>query len=286
MTYAIDYEENRAVFALELMQSDIDALPDGVVSAEEALAILSPLFDVFGRLFYNAKVALTKGFSGFRRSELRAYHESHKHSLKPLLNNAALFIDYKVASPRGMTATYHETATVITDLFAKVDIKDTVKDSLVFLMTLNNIDTKTLKDKVDAISKLATHINKVTRASVESELGRVFKTSNQLEDVSGTKVFGSSIGVTKAFEAILGFEHHYDQAQKMLKETDRIDAQLAEIITVLRSAGDVDTRFLKAMHSFVYNLAVQIDMYGALLAVCQNVEHAFVHALHRVRTSQ
>ena len=270
--------------ALESLNDALSELPTDTVIADEGF--LSSVVDVMLRVFYNAKVTLTGALKDFKRSELQAYLDSHTLAMRALLKTppTALVFPKDIPVARGMTSTYGTTAGVINQLFTQIDISTTMTAARQHLTQLKGAgDDMHLQEKV--VMEAAKSLSRVTKPQVESALKTVFKKSAVLGTVPAEQAFGSAQAFFASVTGILAFGQEYQKAAQWGKELSTLDALMGDIIACLKT-GVVVPSFIKALSAFVQTLAVQVDMYGALLAVCQNVEHAFVQAVHKVRFAE
>ncbi len=268
---------------LDCTKNEIDNYND-LTSSEEAFRIFTTLTDVTLRLFHNFKVTISQTFRNFSRSEMRAWIESHSSAYAQMVKYETLdFSGVIVNIPDGLIVPYD----AITNLL--ITMGDAAQFDKVMTATANYLKLYERRDPADyaSLSKETAYalneITKVTKPDVENKLRHAFVEKHGNYKVTADKVFKNMATLESIITGVLAFETYYKGAAVYQKSLEIIDKDFSNIVSNIERAKVADRDYLTIMHQFVYMLAVQFDMYGAVLHEMQRVEHNVVNSVDMIR---
>lgn len=251
-------------------------------SSNEAFNVFHSVLDAFGRILNNFKTYLTKGFKGFKRSELNAYENAHRlligRALKGPIHN---FSTIQVPIPDGMKTSYKESSTMLLSLMDELNFKSMVDQVLIYLKEYDrkSVDEyHTLKQKTIDITK---KISNVSEQRIEKSFKAAFSGTHTPGRVPIDKVFSDLKEVSQVYEDVKRFEKNYMLANSYLGKIQEIEKTVNKLIDQFENVK-IDQNYLKAFHMFLLTCARQIDYFGAVLDTAQRVEHNFVYVVHEV----
>lgn len=257
--------------ALEHLYLTIEQYED----ATEAFGFVIKIFDVFTRLVNNLKVTLNPFRKSFKRSELRAYHESHVMMLSQLFKSKTFDASLQVPIPHGMKVSYIQATTVLEELYKTLDIETTINALSVYFTNVS------AAGHILPTSDTLTTISKVTKDSVESQLRQVFTNDKTLEVPVGT-VFSSFDEIKTVDTHILTYETIFQKVSDIYKKLESIEDIIDTLITGLEKQQTIDKPSVQALYQLVLTASIQLDMFGVLLAEFQRIEHNFVLVLKKM----
>ena len=241
----------------------------------ESIGFITRIFDTCLRMVNNFKTILRGFRHKFKRSELKAYHDSHIHAYKHFVNTHYFNPSLSVPIPSGMKVPYIRAVETLDSLYTTLRIEDTVK---------------ALSDYFTSVSK-AGHIlptgatlsiiGKLARDETEKTLQQIFTADKTLE-VKLDTVISSFEEVLSVDERILTYETVFQKVDSICSELDKVEKLIDSIITGLEKQETTNKAEVQSLYELVYTASVQLDMYGVILAEMQRVEHNFVIVLRRL----
>jgi len=249
----------------------------------EGVGIFTSLLDFFGRIANNFKTYLGSAFRNFKRSELEAYTQSHTFAVKNLFGNK--FIDFyavQVPVPDGMIGTYPDVVKYVLAWSKMTKIEEVLDLSTVYFRQYESIGVDDYRRLSNETKHLEGEVSKIKKAIVEKDLQKYFVAKHTRD----LKVAGLVIGDLGALTALHGsvneFAKDYRLAQRLIAKVEYVEAAIGQIVQAIQQSPHVDPTYLRALHALVTVLAVQIDMFGALLDYEQRIEHNYVLALSAI----
>lgn len=253
--------------ALEQLKYSIDNDP-----ALEVYSSVLRTLDAFGRMMNNLKTNLIHFNKKFKRSELKFYHESTTFGIQNLYKSGHFDSAMSVPIPSGMKVSYLEATQVITELYHTLNIED----------TLSKLTAYFTGDHVESPEDLAKEIDRVTRNELQERLRHIFVADKTVE-VPASKVFKNLAEVKEVDNLILQFDAVFKMVPLICNKIDFIDKEIDTVVTNLeQQKGQLDRKYVEALHTLVLTAAVQFDAFGTLLAESQRIEHNFVIVLQRL----
>lgn len=266
----MDYTLHREDIALEQLGR---TLPYS--EATEALGFIVKIFDVFMRLLNNFKTSLSVLRRNFKRSELRAYHESHVFAYKNFLNEKKFNSSLSIPIPFGMKVTYLQATTILEDLYKTLDIESTVKSLSLYFTNVSKTG------QITPSEDLRLSINHLTRESTEKTLQQVFSNDRTLEVTLGS-MFSSFQEILTVDQHILGYEAIFQRVEFICAELDKIEKIIDIVVTNLEKQNTPDKVQVQGLYQLVRTASIQLDMFGVILDMFQRIEHNFVIVLRRL----
>lgn len=258
-------ESNRVTVSLEQLERRL-----AQTDATEAFGFALRLFDSFTRILRNLKVELLGMHKTFKRSELKAYHDSHQRILQSFFKASIIDYDLLIPIPSGMKVSYHEVVDTLQSLYEKLNIVATTTTLLAYLKET----AVTTKDP----SATTKDINRLTKDQTESVLRRLFS-SKKTYDVPFKSVIQSFEQLCRLDQDILRYDLIFQQVEKICVMIDQIETIIDRIVTKLENQATIDKPYVTALYQLVKTASIQLDLYGILLAEMQRVEHNFVLVL-------
>lgn len=270
--------------ALEVLDGPVAAL--GRVSSPaqaslEGFAVVTKVFDAFVRVLYNLRATSLGAFHDFRRSEARAYAESHVLALRQLFKNPLPSLEVQVPIPDGMRGSFLETVDGLDGCLQRLKIADTLAAVEEYLAHYAKLEPAQYATLTLVTRQAAQRINKVTRTTMEEALRKLFDASHE-RTVPARAVIANAAELNRLHVRVLNFEQAYRDASAAAARIQTLEATVDGVIRDLGQLTTVDPRYVKELHGFVYVAATQLDLYGSVLAEMQRVEHNFVLALHAI----
>ena len=254
--------------------------------AVEGLGIMTKIFDLFGRVLNNFKHNTLSLFKTVKRSELRAYVESHASSLKTLARQPDR-IDLRtvqVPVPDGMAVPYKTATDVLLALYEQCRTQEVLALMTALLtkhQTLDPTQWPSLTGEIVRASIAAEHIHKET---VQSELRKVFVAQQHGREHPAVNVMGAAVTDINALtHQMLQFETIYEATAVVHAGMVKLDKVIDALVAAARMSSDTVSRsYLQQLADLVRVAAVQFDMHGVIIAEMQRVEHNYTIGLARV----
>lgn len=247
--------------------------------ATEALGLLARITDGFIRIVNTFKTSLKGIWREFKRSELKAYHDSNMIAINRFLRAGIFDANIQVPIPSGMKVTYLQAIMTLADLYKTLDIEETM--SLLKDYFSHNGQDGTLVSPTHTTQQ----IDRLTKDHVEKTLRTVF-TADRTEEVSLHRVIPTFAELVVIDRRVLEYDAIFQRVERICSDLDGIETTIDALVTRYESlAGTVDKNDVDGLYRLVRTASVQLDMYGVLLAEMQRVEHNFVIILRRLVTS-
>ena len=243
--------------------------------ATEAVGFLTRILDVFTRMVNNFRTVLKGLRYKFKRSELRAYHDSHVHAYNHFVTLRYFDPSLSVPIPSGMKVSYLRATETLDSLYATLKIEDTIKSLLDYFTAVSKVG------RILPPETTTTTINRLTRDGTEKTLQQIFTADKTLE-VSLNTVISSFEEVVSVDNHILRYEVLFQKVDGICNDLDKIERLIDSIITGLEQQKTTDKTEVQSLYKLVYTASVQLDMFGVILAEMQRVEHNFVMVLRRL----
>lgn len=280
--------QNSIMIELNLLRGGASALEtygDGDF-AIEGLGLMTRVFDLFGRVLNNFKHNTLSLFKTIKRSELRAYIESHASSLKTLIRQPER-IDLRtvqVPVPDGMIVPYATATAALLELYDKCRTREVLAlmtDLLVRHCTLDPTQWHTLTSEIARASIAAEHISKEI---VQTELRKIFAAQHHGREYPANRIMGATVQEISALtDMMLRFEPIYEETATIHVGVIKLDKTVDTIVSMARSGSDTVSRvYLQQLADLIRVAAVQFDMHGVIIAEMQRVEHNYTLGLARV----
>ena len=266
----VSYDLSISVVALERLNPELCQS-----EAVETFDFLIRIVDAFTRIVNNFKTAL-KGFRyKFKRSELKAYHESHVLAINRFLKQRTFDPSLSVPIPSGMKVSYIQAVNTIDPIYTQLDIGSTIDTLLDYFNTVSKSgDFTSTKDITKKISKLRMD-------QVETTLRTVFTADKTLEVKLGS-VIASFDELISVDQHILKYESIFQHVDVFCTKLDKIEATIDVLIKDIEKTASPDRTMIQDLYDLVHTAGVQLDIYGVLLDSFQRIEHNFVILLRRV----
>jgi hypothetical protein len=262
------------------LESLKDELSKETITAEESLRILTSLGDVVLGIMNNLKSTVLGSFKNFKRSEARAYSESHKLSLGQFSSTFIDFGLYKVPTPEGLRVPYIEVSTGLLDIAKVCLIEETLDHSLQYLGLHVRRDVSSYSGLVNETKLAISQISKVSKQDIQTRLRAYFVDAHGDPFVPANRVFIGTSNTLITLNQILSFEEYYHIAANVADKVKQIEDYIDNIIAKINDDKVApEHEYLENLHKFVYTLAEQIDMFGVVIHEMQRVEHRFIQGL-------
>lgn len=264
------------IAALESVQSDTAGL--------EALQVVRQLENIFFRLINNFTLNITKGFSDFKRTELRAYQESHRGDMRQLFSGRTHWINLRpvpIPVPKSLHRPYLVTAEHIDDLLKDACYTDALQQmTQVFttaVATADGADLATLKTATISLYALWGTQGYVPD---KSQLMPYFDMSERGQiEIPTQDVFSELADIEKTSATITRYELYFTQTIQSQKTLKGLETLVDSLVSKLEHRGDVSREYVVGLHDLVSVFATFLDSYAAYLQAAQALEHCFVLAL-------
>ena len=253
----------------------------------EGLSIFTALLDFFGRIVYNFRTYMTSAFKNFKRSELEAYTQSHAFSIKALFSNRVVdFSAVQVPVPDGMISTYPDVVKYVLAWSKAAKIEDVLNQAAAYFRQYETLTTDDYKRLSNETQHLANEFAKVKKEVIEKDLRKHFVARHTRDLKLAGAVIGDLGALTLLHTDVNEFAKDYRAAQRLISKIEYIESSIEQIVDNIQQSLRIDPTYLRALHALVSTLAVQIDMYGALLDYEQRIEHNYCLALNAIVISQ
>lgn len=259
-----------SVVALERLDPTVNAW-EGV----EAFGLVVRIADAFTRLVNNFKTALMGFRRNFKRSELKAYHDSHALAFRQFTTTRWFDPALSVPIPAGMKVSYLQATTALESLHGTLDIGATVAALAEYF---GSVDKAGVLPPPAAVTR---SVARLTMEKVEHALRGVFTSDRTLEVTLGS-VVGSFDEILEVDKHILAYEQIFQKVDGICAELEHIEQAIDRLVTSLETSPTIDKGAVQGLYDLVRAASVQLDIYGVLLNECQRVEHNFVILLRRV----
>lgn len=248
--------------------------------AEEGLIsrFLFKSLDVFSRLFNNVIHVTLRSFKGFSRSEIRYYIESNPMMVKQIRKLSYIDIrTVKIPYPTGMKIGYKPALDTITNLLAPIDATALVLSAqrLVTQIQEQGFTNPELVHEVQCW----TQDNKILdRSVVTRSLKPIFSTTDtSIIELPFSKFFSNMNDFNYTLDNLVLCEKYYHQAKKSYDNLTTMNSIVDKIITRFESDKSLITKdTAQILYEFLFTLAEQLDLFGALCNELQRIEHNFV----------
>lgn len=263
----------------------IDSLDDKV--GNEALnlglkSVLTAMVDLFGRFMNTAKTNLFKFPKDLKRSEIRAYVESHMVMIKRVeASSFHAFMDAEVDVPSRMSTSYLQSTTHLNDALSSLDMKG-----------LSSHFITMVEDLIMSINggKEYEKIFNQGNVKVKTMLAGVVKPyklhRKDFSDKPGkrkafSEVFANMQEVRDLKVALLDMEPNLMAVSKVRKDLDRLDTLTTKLFNVVKEDNDtsVSKLFIKSIASFLKAQATAYESFGELIGVQMALEHNYTEVM-------
>jgi hypothetical protein len=267
----VTYDLNVSYIALEQLDSTL-AHSD----AQEAFGFAVRVVDAFARVVNNFKTGLTGFRKAFKRSELKAYHDSHQLAVRQFFKTRRFDPTLSVPIPSGMKVGYLQATTVLEALYTKLDIDDTMTALQVYFADVDKAGHLLPAEMTTA------RVSRLSKVDVETALRAVFTADKTLEVPAGT-VIGSFDELLDIDRRILTYDPIFRHVEAVCTALDAVEKQIDALVTSLeKQAAPIDKSAVQSLYRLVRAASEALDMLGIILAECQRVEHNFVIAFRRL----
>lgn len=265
--------------ALECLHAELQEAWGAGTPSLEALGVLTRLADTLARSLFTLRTLTLRGFSNFKRSELRAYNEAHAFTLKKLFAHPSLPLDrVQLQVTDGLKVPYLEAHGVIRPLLDRLDIT-TVFDALqAYLAHYQDLRGEEFHTLTPATVDAHKRINRLDLKQVEAELRRVFGPLTRTHGPA-IKYYPETKAVAATNQAYLACEPLFRQACDEQKRMQQIEQGFGALMPAINRLHHVDQSYAQALYHLIYAAAVQMDAYGVLLHELQRLEHGVVSDL-------
>lgn len=272
--------------ALNVHGAALETYQDGdLVPGEESMRIIYTIVDAFSRILNNIKTYVLYGFKNFKRSDLRAYVDSHSSSVRNFMRLSVVdFKDVMIPIPHGMESSYLPPTRTVAAQLQLLDIDSVIKKTLDYLELYEKRTVDEYAQLTPETSFATSQCAKLTRDDVEKSLRKFFTNRHDDKEKKAGEVIGSMKELKQLHDGVMFFEADYFRAVNHIKNITLIERKVDAIITRLKSMRSVDVAYIRALHRFVHTIAVQLDMFGVLLDTAQRIERNYVLSLHAIVT--
>jgi hypothetical protein len=270
---------------LECLKQEIDGYnPVQDLVGNEAFRIFTSLTDFTGRIISNLVGTLGRLSASFKRGEMEVYLGNYQSSMTQLFSLKTFNLDsIEVQIPDGLVVDYQTVVPGLILLADKADIAMVIQMTAAYLELYAKRDPSTYTSLTTETTAVATQIGKLDRVSVEKDLRKYFVNHHGKNLVSAKKVFGSISNVEVIVQGVVAYSTYYRTIAKLYPAIKTIEGSIDVLIKHIDKTNIRDQNYLRAMHSFVFNLAVQLDMAGVIIHEMQRVEHNVVLGVEALR---
>jgi hypothetical protein len=270
--------------SLDYFLSSVDVYP-----STENFKLLTNVLDLAIRTFHNIKISILKGFQDFKRSELKAYHESHVLAISSLYKNKRLSIlNTSIPRPYNMIVTYGQALAIINDALTKLNMDNTldIANGIISHLAIDlQGDSLDYKKLIDRYNEATSKISKFNRQEIDVLIKSIISQDNkktQSDEVPANTMFTSFTQIKDIDDSLLKYEPLFVKVAHISLDINNLEYQVNETIRHIVKFEKLDRDYLKSFHAFIYAFAVQIDTFGVLLNILQQIEHNFVITLARL----
>lgn len=252
--------------------------------ALEGVGIIGKTVDLFSRFLFNFKTEVFGLLSKFKRSELRAYHESNPMKVRDVFLRVEKMnlSEFMVPVPDGMHGTYAQAVSLLTKLLAESQIEHTVSvlRNALDIFTRVNYTHPDAEDVAD-LQQYTTELQCLSREDVQKRLGTVF-TENRFTEARANSAFGNPREVMSVDAILLKSEKVFKAAMRTAGNAGQLEGKYSAIIDRVSRGKNMDVNFLRLFEAFLRQAALQLDLYGVIVHELLRVEHNFTLALQRI----
>jgi len=252
--------------------------------ALEGVGIIGKTVDLFSRFLFNFKTEVFGLLSKFKRSELRAYHESNPMKVRDVFSRVEKMnlSEFMVPVPDGMRGTYAQAVSILNQLLAESQIENTVSvlRNAVDLFARVNYTNPDAADVAD-LGRYTTALQCLSREDVQKRLGVVF-TENRFTEARANSAFGNPRDVIAVDTILLKSEKIFRTAMRTAGDAGQLEGKYSTIIDRVSRGKNMDVGFLRLFETFLRQAALQLDLYGVIVHEMLRVEHNFTLALQRI----
>ena len=268
--------------ALETVWNKLDD-PTRYSSAEEAFHMFTALLDTGIRIFHNIRISMHSSAPGIRRSELRAFHHDNHYAWKEFIDQKNLaLLTKKVPLPTGMSCTYKEAIDKIEEQLEHLNIDATLSAAQSYLTQLSHeIKDGDVTHLTKKTQEAFHQLKLVSRDDIHHFIKSILPEISPEIEKPASQVLKSYPEIVTVDEKILGLEKFYQKITHHSQQLDQIEKTLNTMIDTIKGR-DLPRELLTAVHKFIFSVAVQFDMLGAVAHISQMLEHNFALAMKKL----
>lgn len=236
------------------------------------------LVNLLLRIFNNFKTTIFGLFKDLKRTELRAYIESHPASIKRILKyNYTMLADIKIPIPKGMIKPYKVVSETLSTSLATFDMTNKSKS---FHNKVDDIRQRVLSSSAPDAASLRdiNDIQILTRVSKDVE--NCFSKLQPTKEVQFSQVFKDDTCLVDTYNVLLNAEKYEHEVTVVYNYLQHSVSKMQEILNFIQNGHEslTKTDLLELSASCTY-LANVFDMYGYVVQTLTIVEHNFVEVL-------
>ena len=277
------------ILELRLLQPSISALEsynDCDIPAQEAIGAFTKIMDLVGRLVHNFSTTLTGLFKDVKRSQLRAYLESHTASMREVyrqddrLNMSTI----KIPVPDGMVSTYAAACDTLNSQYGGLQTRMVLITLETILQKHLSLDPTQWASLTGIITQASVTIDHAKQENVQAALRKVFVGNQHSQERTVADVVGKTMtDVRTVADNVLKFESAYRDASASHGDLRKLDQLIGKVVDKAKtSGGDLPRDYLQQLADLIRVAAVQFDMHGVIMAEMQRVEHNFTIGIARI----
>lgn len=248
------------------------------------LKVFINVTDIFIRVGNTFKTNLLKFAKDIKRSEMRAYYESHTLLCNKTEGTPITTVtNIEVPLPTGMKGTYANACNIVNQVYSALDLVTCANGVLAALKDLRH----KLMNSKEYKSSLVPLTNVMKQRAGYLAISQ--KNINNTFTTQKTPLYTKFIDVYKSMKefkdtrvALMNMESHLTDASKLTSILDEIDGVLAQITSYLSEDTEVDKVMVNTLIDVVRFMASCFDLYGATNLRQMALEHNHIVSIGRV----
>jgi len=263
----------------------IDTLDDSVSTealSNSLMAVFTAMIDLFGRFMNTAKTNIFKFPRSLKRSEIRAYTESHAVMVQRIERSSFdKFMTAEIDVPSRMSATYLSATSNLNSTLTTIGISD-LSARFITMMKSLIIDINGSKDYENPFTSSATNVMaKLTAATKLYNIHLKDYMDKPGKKKPFSKVFHNMKELKELRVTLLDMEKNLLGISAVQKRLDTLDAITSKLFSVVNNnaKANVSKKFVRVMANFLKAQAIGYEMYGELVSAQMALEHNYTEVM-------
>lgn len=270
---------------LDLLGQRVIALEslDGDQAAVEGFAILRQLENVLVHAVTGFKTLVTKGWSDFKRSELRTYQDAHHGDVRAVLDqkNWITFSHLSLHITQALQAPFPHAAEHVAEMLKEAQYRQAITVMTQAIAACRStgpdIQPHIIAHWTSTLTKLWGSQGYVpTDAALRPY---VVLSDRGLYDRNASDVFSSMSDVTATLTHILSYEVYFREAVTDQAPMTALEASVSALVDQTETIPHVSSAYLTELHRLVCTFSQFLSGYASFLQAAQLLEHSFVLCL-------
>lgn len=269
---------------LSFYEKYLTKLDNGSVAQEGVMSglgsMLVGLSEISMRLLFSLRANLFSFHKSLKRSEIREYTESHMIQVKQIEDlSFNTIMDSKIPVPSEMTARYLPAAQMVNELYAALDILQTIQNfSKIMVQVRRGVTMDTPNYGVDLIQLAQFNEMKMKKvnAAVANHNANFAGEKTGKNDRLFKEAYASMQEFRDVRTLLTSMEKNLQEADTVLGQMESANKTLNQVATTLSKTNTVQVDFMKQLVICIRNMASMVDIYGTACHAQMALEHNHV----------